>query len=194
MFPGPGWLALGIAIAIGLTVVFAAVFALGERLFPSTTTHTRGRVNGESKRRREIRDYLEAIGEEYTEDYRVDSHTVAFYLLDRDVAITFDGVTFFGLEDSTTYGILVEHEMPGAHLGARLPFETPDVSFPAETTTPDQLSKAYAVLGVSVDATDREIRSAYRERVKEVHPDHGGDEEEFQRVQDAYTAVTQASE
>lgn len=45
---------------------------------------------------------------------------------------------------------------------------------------------AYAVLGVEPDATDDEILSAYRDRVKESHPDRGGSESEFQRVQNAY--------
>jgi len=44
---------------------------------------------------------------------------------------------------------------------------------------------AYDVLDVSPDATVSEIERAYRERVKEVHPDHGGGEESFAAVQDA---------
>jgi len=43
------------------------------------------------------------------------------------------------------------------------------------------------VLGVDVDSDPATVRSAYRERVKEVHPDtEGGDADEFQRVNDAY--------
>lgn len=44
---------------------------------------------------------------------------------------------------------------------------------------------AHEVLGVERDANDAEIRAAARERIKETHPDHGGSEAEFQRVQEA---------
>lgn len=46
---------------------------------------------------------------------------------------------------------------------------------------------ARQVLGVESDAGPAAIRRAYRERVKEVHPDTaGGSEEEFKRVTAAY--------
>jgi hypothetical protein len=54
---------------------------------------------------------------------------------------------------------------------------------------PDTLARREAarVLGVDADAEPAAIRSAYRERVKEVHPDtEGGDAEAFQTVNDAY--------
>lgn len=44
---------------------------------------------------------------------------------------------------------------------------------------------AHAVLGVDRDASPTEIEDAWRERVKETHPDHGGTEEHVQRVHDA---------
>jgi len=48
----------------------------------------------------------------------------------------------------------------------------------------------HVVLGVDPDAVPSEIASAYRERVKEVHPDReGGDEEAFKRVQRAKEAM-----
>jgi curved DNA-binding protein CbpA len=47
----------------------------------------------------------------------------------------------------------------------------------------------YDVLGLDPDADDREIVEAYRDRVKEAHPDHGGSAVEFKRVKDAYEAV-----
>lgn len=47
--------------------------------------------------------------------------------------------------------------------------------------------EAAHVLGVDVDADPAAVRNAYRESVKEVHPDaEGGDEEAFQRVNEAY--------
>ncbi len=52
--------------------------------------------------------------------------------------------------------------------------------------------QASQVLGVSPDADDSAVRRAYRERIKEVHPDaDSGDEEEFKRVQEAYEVLNE---
>jgi len=48
---------------------------------------------------------------------------------------------------------------------------------------------AHRVLGVDSDASEREVRDAYRERLKEVHPDHGGTPAEFKRVKNAKEAM-----
>ena len=51
--------------------------------------------------------------------------------------------------------------------------------------------EASQVLGVAVDADEGTIKRAYRERIKDVHPDaDGGDEEAFKRVQEAYEVLT----
>ncbi len=50
----------------------------------------------------------------------------------------------------------------------------------------------YDTLGVSPDATDDEIKRAYRERARETHPDHGGDIDEFKMVSLAGTVLTDA--
>jgi DnaJ-domain-containing protein 1 len=47
----------------------------------------------------------------------------------------------------------------------------------------------HEVLGVSRDADQSEIRKAFRQRVQTAHPDHGGSEAEFKRVQDAKEAM-----
>jgi len=47
----------------------------------------------------------------------------------------------------------------------------------------------FQVLGVDEDADEAELSRAYRQRVKEVHPDQGGSREEFVRLQRAYTAI-----
>lgn len=52
----------------------------------------------------------------------------------------------------------------------------------------------FAVLGIEPDASDAEVIEAYRRRVKEAHPDHGGSEYEFQRVQSAYAQLQSGKE
>lgn len=47
----------------------------------------------------------------------------------------------------------------------------------------------YVVLGVQRTASDPEIKAAHRRRVKETHPDIGGDADEFKLVQAAYEVL-----
>ena len=52
----------------------------------------------------------------------------------------------------------------------------------------------YRVLGVAPDATPEQIRSAYREKAKGLHPDRaGGGCEPFQAVQEAYAVLGEPS-
>ncbi|MFC7228468.1 J domain-containing protein [Salinirubellus salinus] len=54
-------------------------------------------------------------------------------------------------------------------------------------TAADRTAAAYAVLGLEPGAGPEAVRAAYRERVKEAHPDTpGGGVEEFIRVREAY--------
>lgn len=181
----PWWLVVGVLIGLAVGMVIAGVFLIGSRLFPDDPER-RTTVDGTSRKSVEIRRYLRAIGEEFVEDYDVGDQPVAFYLPERDVAITFDARTYFRLRTTATHAVLVEHEMPSVQLGRRLPFETPDLTANDvdETTT-----AAFALLGLPTDATETEIRSAYREKVKRVHPDQGGDREAFRRVRDAYVTA-----
>lgn len=48
----------------------------------------------------------------------------------------------------------------------------------------------YRVLGVSPDASEEDIKRAYRRRARESHPDAGGDEEDFKEVQHAYQVLS----
>ena len=49
----------------------------------------------------------------------------------------------------------------------------------------------YDMLGVEPDATQEEIRSAYRQKAKALHPDHaGGDSGAFRAVHEAYTVLS----
>ena len=51
------------------------------------------------------------------------------------------------------------------------------------------MESPFDVLGVDPDADEEAVERAYRRRVKESHPDHGGSPEEFQAVRAAYEAV-----
>lgn len=51
------------------------------------------------------------------------------------------------------------------------------------------MSAPHEVLGVSSEATDDEIRAAYKRAAMKHHPDRGGSPEAFQAVQDAYAAL-----
>jgi curved DNA-binding protein CbpA len=48
------------------------------------------------------------------------------------------------------------------------------------------VASPFEVLGVPPDADEERIRQAFRQRVKETHPDQGGSAAAFQRVKDAY--------
>jgi DnaJ-class molecular chaperone len=51
----------------------------------------------------------------------------------------------------------------------------------------------YAILGISSNATEDEIRSAYRRLAKEYHPDHyEGGSDIFQEIQEAYAVLGNA--
>ncbi|WP_254767735.1 J domain-containing protein [Salinilacihabitans rarus] len=182
----------GLAIGAGFALVATALFVAGERLYPSRRSAPTG-DSSEGRRRTEIRAYLREIDERFVEDHPIAGTTVAFYLPERDVAVTYDAHDFFRIGSATeTYVVLCEHEMPGRHLGARLPFEVPDAeSEPADSHVHEAVLAAYEALGVPITATRAEVRSAYRERVKEVHPDRGGDEESFRRVREAYATASE---
>lgn len=51
------------------------------------------------------------------------------------------------------------------------------------------MTNPYSLLGVSSNATEEEVHEAYREKVKEVHPDLGGSTEEFKKVRGAYESI-----
>ena len=206
LFALPRWLYLGVAAGALMSLGVAVTFLVGERVFldgqPDPDAGSEGRTydggrSTEAIRRAEIREYLGRIGERFVEDADVAGNRVAFFLPARDVAVTFDARTFLALEATPTYAILAEHEMPGVALGNRLPFETPELSFgdDSDDDEPDgrlpPADAAYDVLGLPSGADAEAVRRAYRRRVKEVHPDHGGDEEEFQRVQEAYDTAKQ---
>ncbi|MFB6080438.1 MAG: J domain-containing protein [Haloferacaceae archaeon] len=183
----PPWLLAGLALGLAAAVAVAGLFVVGDRLFPATPVDRTARTDGTERRRAEIRAYLRAIDEPFVEDREVEGRRVDFYLPRREVAITFDAQAYFRLESAGVRAVLCEHEMPGWQLGRRLPFETPDLG--AAHTAPDPVVAAFSELGLSPDADRSEVRAAYRERVKDVHPDQGGDSEAFRRVREAYATA-----
>lgn len=53
-----------------------------------------------------------------------------------------------------------------------------------------EITPVHEILGVPRDASRDEIKAAYRDRLKDVHPDHdNGSQEAFKRVKDAYEAM-----
>lgn len=195
----PRWVYLGVAAGALVSCCVALTFVLGARRFPdgeADSDAVRSGRSTEAIRRGEIREYLSRIDERFAEDAEVAGNRVAFFLPARDVAVTFDARTFLALEPTGTHVILAEHEMPGVALGNRLPFETPEPSGgPRSDGARERRERigapesAYEVLGLPSGADEAAIRRAYRRRVKAVHPDHGGDEREFQRLQEAYDAA-----
>ncbi len=183
----PPWLLVGLALGTGASLVAAVAFVAGERLFPGRPADPADRVDGTGRRRAEIRAFLREIGEPYAEDHDVEGRRVAFWLLHRDVAVTFDARAYVRLESAGVAAVLCEHEMPGWSLGRRLPFETPAVDPPSAADDP--VTEAFAALGLEPDADAATVRRAYRDRAKETHPDAGGDEDAFRRVREAYATA-----
>lgn len=192
----PQWLTAGLAAGLALSVVIAGLFVAAARLSPMPASDPSERVSGVDRRRAEIREYLGAIDEPFLEDHAIRGETSAFYLPRRDVAITFDAQAYFRLADTPTHPVLCEHEMPGSHLGRRIPFETPAPERESrfEEAARDPVEAAFRRLDLPTGADAESITDAYREKVKEVHPDQGGDREEFRRVREAYATAKNHAE
>ncbi len=56
-------------------------------------------------------------------------------------------------------------------------------------TSKESYEEAYAVLRVEPDASFEEVKRFYQAKVQVVHPDKGGDEERFKRLQKAYEHI-----
>jgi len=48
----------------------------------------------------------------------------------------------------------------------------------------------YSLLGIARSATDEEIKRAFRKKAHELHPDKGGDAEQFKKVNEAYQTLS----
>jgi DnaJ-domain-containing protein 1 len=182
----PSWLVSGLALGVAASVVVAVVFVLGERYAPAPD-RSGPRVDGAGRRRAEIRALFRSADERFVEDHSLGGVHVAFYLPERDVAITFDPRAYLRLADGGTRVLLCEPGMPAAALARRLPFDLPGAT--RRSPRGDPVDAAFDVLDLGRDADEEEVRAAYRERVKERHPDQGGSEEAFTELQEAYTTA-----
>ena len=50
--------------------------------------------------------------------------------------------------------------------------------------------KYYDLLGIQKDATDKDIKKAYRKKALKEHPDKGGDEEKFKEITKAHQILS----
>jgi len=81
----------------------------------------------------------------------------------------------------------IEEERVYYHRSAELIFymDRADAWSVVQEFTPESPG-ALQKLGLDQDATPEEVKRAFRQQAKEVHPDHGGDKEEFVDLQESY--------
>ena len=184
----PEWLIRGVILGGVATVAVAAIFLIGER-YLSSPADPGTSVNGGTRRHAEIQKYLRRIQEPFTEDTAVAGQQVEFLLTNRNVAITFDPQVYLSLESTSVYTILCEYEMPVGQLGRRLPFEVSEHGTVVSPPTDEPVAEAFAELGLPWSADEAAVKEAYRTRVKNVHPDQGGDTDQFRQLQQAYATA-----
>ncbi|MFB6254825.1 MAG: DnaJ domain-containing protein [Halobacteriaceae archaeon] len=64
----------------------------------------------------------------------------------------------------------------------------------AQPNSSQSLTEARNILDVSRHATEEEIKQAYRQKVKEVHPDQDGSREKFEQLNKAYETLLEHSQ
>lgn len=125
---------------------------------------------------------------------RIEDPGIAVYFTydGRRMAMARDG--FSSVHDNLrSVGLAIEHlrgleRHGGGHMMQRAfdGFE----SLPPPTDDPNDPHAHWSViLGCDRDAHISVIRHAYKERIKKAHPDGGGSSEEFNRIQNAFTAA-----
>ena len=66
------------------------------------------------------------------------------------------------------------------------PFED---DFKSKREYDEEENENYSVLGLKKSASQEDIKSAFRGKALETHPDKGGDPEEFRKVREAYECL-----
>lgn len=56
----------------------------------------------------------------------------------------------------------------------------------------DPQKNYYDILGVAEGATEDEIKKAFRKQAMQHHPDKGGDQEQFKKINEAYQVIGDA--
>ena len=79
------------------------------------------------------------------------------------------------------HGIPFEHFMGGG--------------FPSQMRQPSNIdtSELYNLLGVNKDASENEIKKAFRKKAMKSHPDRGGNAEEFKQISEAYEILSDSN-
>lgn len=67
-----------------------------------------------------------------------------------------------------------------------------DKAMARQVPEPDPLQEAYDILGLSPNCSGKMLRKMYQFRVQEVHPDTGGSDEAFKRVDGAMDRICDA--
>lgn len=75
------------------------------------------------------------------------------------------------------------------HATARAPVSAVHTT-PSERGSPARAASLYDTLGVSLTATSQEIKAAYRRLARTSHPDAGASAEDFMRIHDAYSTLS----
>ena len=176
----PAWLSTGLLMGAILTLIIGVVFILGIWRYPDRVHPTTSGVSVTDRRRHTLVQYLRDAGETVHTEVTVGDVPVAVYLPARDVAFVFAPGAYFALRETSTQVILCELEARPAAIAQQLPF------IDAPRRVDPELSEALAILGVPHDADEATVRAAYRSRVKDCHPDRGGDPAEFAQVRRAY--------
>jgi hypothetical protein len=81
----------------------------------------------------------------------------------------------------------VYHSKPCEYFYRTKPASDPEK--PRKTTAPNKLQTACEVLGLSFPVSANEVKRAYKRLARKTHPDGGGRQEDFVRLNQAYQLV-----
>jgi DnaJ family protein C protein 3 len=71
-------------------------------------------------------------------------------------------------------------------------FEEVKQRYLVQKPIPPFLTDEYVLLDISLNATERDVKNAYRRKARKAHPDRGGSEDQFKALKAAYDKVLAA--